>query len=179
MKLYNFHSHTKRCGHAHGEDEEYIVRAIEEGFDFYGVSDHVMFPTLNQPGIRGGFEKDFENYISSIRMLISKNQKQIDLHLGMEAEYYEAFHHYYVDLLKNDLEYLILGQHFYFVNSQMLESYSRHAYSARLYANDLMRGMKSGLFLYVAHPDLIAYCDILPPLIEAGASCSMTLTDQA
>ena len=44
----------------HLRDEEYIVRAIEEGFDFYGVSDHVMFPTLNQPGIRGGYEKDFE-----------------------------------------------------------------------------------------------------------------------
>ena len=25
----NYHTHTKRCGHAIGEDEEYVVNAIE------------------------------------------------------------------------------------------------------------------------------------------------------
>ena len=28
---YNYHTHTSRCGHATGSDEEYVKRAIEQG----------------------------------------------------------------------------------------------------------------------------------------------------
>ena len=31
MKKYNYHTHTKRCGHAVGEDEEYVIAAINNG----------------------------------------------------------------------------------------------------------------------------------------------------
>ena len=44
--MKNYHTHTKRCGHAIGEDEEYVLRAIENGFDEIGFSDHapMLFP---------------------------------------------------------------------------------------------------------------------------------------
>ena len=32
LDKYNFHSHTTRCGHAQGTDEEYVIAAIKEGF---------------------------------------------------------------------------------------------------------------------------------------------------
>ena len=32
MQKFNYHSHTKRCGHAIGEDEEYVLAAIANGY---------------------------------------------------------------------------------------------------------------------------------------------------
>ena len=46
---YNYHTHTARCGHAVGEDEEYVKRAIECGIKYMGFSDHapIRFPDVS------------------------------------------------------------------------------------------------------------------------------------
>ena len=36
----NYHTHTKRCHHAIGNDEDYVLAAIAGGFDEIGFSDH-------------------------------------------------------------------------------------------------------------------------------------------
>ena len=43
---YNYHTHTTRCHHAEGTDEEYIEVAIKAGMTHLGFSDHLpfMFP---------------------------------------------------------------------------------------------------------------------------------------
>ena len=157
LDKYNFHSHTYRCGHAFGEDEEYIVRAIKEGFKYYGISDHVMFPFLDQPGIRGIYENDFESYLESIKSLKNKYKNDIDLHLGMEVEYSPFLYDYYRDLLKNELEYLIMGQHFHMGQDMYFQSYDIFENAAEKYVEDIIKGMESGLILYVAHPDQLTY----------------------
>ena len=54
MKLdYTFHSHTYRCGHATGDIEDYVLKAIEHGYRYYGVSDHVFLKGINSPRVRG------------------------------------------------------------------------------------------------------------------------------
>ena len=40
---YNYHTHTYRCGHAIGEDEEYIKVSIQNGIKHLGFSDHIPF----------------------------------------------------------------------------------------------------------------------------------------
>ena len=53
---YCYHTHTSRCGHANGEDEEYVVNAIKAGIKRLGFSDHVILPKgYEQPGIRGSY----------------------------------------------------------------------------------------------------------------------------
>lgn len=47
MMKANYHTHTARCGHAEGTDEEYVLAAIERGFDELGFSDHVPWPYKN------------------------------------------------------------------------------------------------------------------------------------
>ena len=157
LDKYNFHSHTTRCGHAYGEDEEYIKKAIDEGFKFFGISDHVMFPFLDQPGIRGSYSHDFKSYINSVNSLKIKYKKDIDLYLGMEVEYSPLLHSYYHDLLKNELDYLIMGQHFHMGQSMSFQSYDVFENGPEKYAEDIILGMESGLILYVAHPDQITY----------------------
>lgn len=38
--LTNYHTHTTRCGHAEGTEEEYILTALRCGFKVLGFSDH-------------------------------------------------------------------------------------------------------------------------------------------
>ena len=59
---HNYHTHTARCGHAIGSDEEYIIKAIEAGYQTIGISDHIMIPDLNRN----------EEYFDSISLLKEK-----------------------------------------------------------------------------------------------------------
>ena len=68
---YNLHSHTSRCGHASGLDEEYVLKAIQCGFKVMGFSDHVMLPGHPQERIRGP-HSELKSYIESVRHLQKK-----------------------------------------------------------------------------------------------------------
>ena len=41
---YTYHTHTARCHHATGEDEEYVRAAIDAGIKVLGFSDHAPMP---------------------------------------------------------------------------------------------------------------------------------------
>ena len=41
----NYHTHTKRCMHAVGEDREYVEAAIAAGIKILGFADHTPYPT--------------------------------------------------------------------------------------------------------------------------------------
>lgn len=157
---YCYHSHTSRCGHALGSDEEYILNAIRCGFKEYGVSDHVMWPNHPQPGIRGDINL-LDDYFSSILNLKNKYQDKINIRLGFECEYTKEYEQYYRHLLEDTpVEYLILGQHCFINKDNKIEWYfgpNTCDESLLRYANDLIEGMKSGLFAYVAHPDLYVH----------------------
>ena len=90
----NFHTHTSRCGHATGSDEEYVLEAIKAGIKKLGFSDHVPWPTCPQPGIRMN-EDLLENYVKSITFLKNKYKDQIEIHLGFEAEVVDQYMPYY------------------------------------------------------------------------------------
>ena len=156
---YCYHTHTKRCGHATGEDEEYVLAAIRNGIKVLGFSDHVMLPGRSQPRIRGEYEQ-FEDYVNSINALKEKYKGQIEIHLGFEAEYYHDELDYYRDLLSSGkIEYLILGQHCFYDKQGFHWYYSEVnpiGYVKR-YLMDAIDGLRSGLFSYMCHPDLFSH----------------------
>ena len=45
MKI-NLHTHTYRCGHAIGSEEEMVQAAIASHFEILGLSDHIPLPHL-------------------------------------------------------------------------------------------------------------------------------------
>ncbi len=156
----NYHSHSKRCGHAEGEDEEFVLSAIKNGYEIYGFSDHVMLPKREQKGMRGSYEKDAEDYFASIRSLARKYQNEIEIFLAFEAEwYYGHYSRYYDDLLRSGtVDYLIIGQHcFIDEETDKIVFYGQlkdQKEATIKYKNDLIAGIESGNFVYVAHPDL-------------------------
>ena len=55
--LYNYHTHTYRCGHASGKEEDYVLAAIKLGIKRLGFSDHIILPQgYEQPGTRGSYD---------------------------------------------------------------------------------------------------------------------------
>lgn len=157
MKLENnYHTHTARCGHAIGEDEEYVLRAIEAGIKELGFSDHVPFKTISQPGVRMEYSH-LDEYISSINSLKEKYKDKIAIKVGFEAEYYKEINDYYVDLLKK-VDYLICGQHFSIDKDGTLiyAGYRKDDKEFAIdYVNRVVDAIESGLFKYIAHPDII------------------------
>ena len=153
---YCYHTHTKRCGHAIGEDEEYVQSAINSGLKRLGFSDHVMLPDIAKCHSRGGYE-ELDDYVNSINSLKEKYKDKIEINLGFEAEYSKRFLEYYKSLLSSKkIEYLILGQHFNFDNTDKpiyIKFYHDDINELYSYCDHLIEGMETGLFSYVAHPD--------------------------
>ena len=85
----NYHTHTYRCNHASGKDEDYVIKAINAGIKVLGFSDHT--PRFFKSGHISGFRMRAElakDYFDSIRMLREKYKDEIDVKVGVEAEYY-------------------------------------------------------------------------------------------
>ena len=110
----NYHTHTTRCGHAIGTDEQYVLAAIDAGFKVLGFSDHIPFEGISNKKDRMDYDQ-LDDYFRSIEALKVNYAHQIDIKLGFEAEYYPAYHTYYETLLKRS-DYLILGQHYQILN---------------------------------------------------------------
>jgi len=160
---YNYHAHTARCGHARDEDEAYIRRAIDCGVRSMGFSDHIpfRFPDGHESTYRIPVDQ-VGNYFASLRALREKYKDQIDLKIGFEMEYYPL---HFDAMLANarawGAEYLILGQHFignehpggFYV---ALESDGRTD-QLEEYVTCVVEGMHTGVFTYVAHPDLFHF----------------------
>lgn len=161
--MFNFHNHTFRCNHASGQDEDYVLQAIQHGYSTIGFSDHApyLFPKDHKSGFR--IQNDMaEDYVKSVLELKERYSGVIDIKLGFEVEYYP-------DLIEKELEYLggfnydfiILGQHF---TDNEYEDYAKYSGSETnsvavldKYISQVILGAKSGYFSYVAHPDLINF----------------------
>ena len=153
--MYNYHTHTKRCNHAIGSDEEYINNAIQAGYEGLGFSDHVILPGINNSRIRADFEVKDE-YISTIRRLQKQYQDKIDIYLGFECEWDNKYEKYYRNLLEsNEVDYLIFGNHgLYFKNGEHFLKITSHSKYLQRYLKYALKAIKSGLFKIMAHPDI-------------------------
>lgn len=166
MKLdYSLHSHTYRCGHAEGDIEDYIQVAIKNHFKIYGVSDHVFLPGITQNGTRGDISY-LQDYIDKFNASKKLHKDEIKMYLGFESEYSEVFIDYYKYLLKEKgFDYLICGQHCGFNLDKSIYHYFNTLESFEIYKEDVIKAMESGLFLYIAHPDLFFLsCEEVTPL---------------
>lgn len=84
-------------------------------------------------------------------------QGRIELRLGLECEYFEDYMPWLRDTIREyRLDYVIFGNHFYRTDERYpyFGSDTRSAEMLDLYAESAIRGMETGLYAYLAHPDL-------------------------
>ena len=136
--LTNYHTHTTRCGHAEGTEEEYILTALRCGYKVLGFSDHTPWAYAT-PG-----------FVSHIRMLPAQLDDYVLTLRSLREKYADRIHLH--------IEYLILGCHYDTTDEQDAKA-RRFGGSAspahgRRYAEQVERALETGLYRYLAHPDL-------------------------
>lgn len=177
----NYHTHTYRCGHASGSEEDMVVQAIASGLDTIGISCHSPLPYFRLFMIRSfiyvrsmigikistkwiladGFGSRLpyrtkDEHLQIIKELKEKYKDQITIYAGFEAEWFVQYVNYFQSLLDNkEVDYLILGLHYDRYNC-MDRYYIRISDDASLvrYGQNACYAMDTGLFSYFCHPDL-------------------------
>lgn len=177
MQNFNLHTHTARCFHAVGSDEEYVQSAIKNGIKILGFSDHCPMDQYTVYKDRMKMN-ELDEYIASISHLREKYKGEIKILIGLECEYIPEYKDQYPEFLKK-LDYLILGQHF--------NRFDQKDFTACVDEEDIIimkdyviEGMKTGWFTYVAHPDyfmylLDTYPDTAKQAIDEIAQCAAEL----
>lgn len=161
MILKNYHTHTPRCHHAVGSERMYIEAAIAKGFQTLGFSDHVPWPFKDGfvSKIRMGME-DLDDYFDTLLRLREEYKDRIEIPIGFEAEYFPSMFEELMGVLRNyPLDYLILGQHNVRDEAEGFYAGAPTEDPQRLidYVDVTIEGIRTGVFSYVAHPDLIRF----------------------
>ena len=157
----NYHTHTIRCHHAIGTEEEYIHQAIAAGFELLGFSDHT--PWHYESGfhpIMRMEESQLEDYVHTIRLLEQKYRNQITIQCGLEVEYFSDKMPWLINKIKEyQIDYLILGHHYdQSDETGMYYGFPLKSYSeVKRYTAQVLEAMDTGLFSYLAHPDVVMY----------------------
>lgn len=159
----NYHTHTARCMHATGIDEDYVKRAIAEGVKVLGFSDHS--PVRFDGGYVSYFKmtpEELPTYTSSILSLREKYKDKIEIHLGLEVEYYPEYFDRSLALWRDyPIQYLLLGQHFVGCETDTHPDPSPRPSPDKervtRYVDLVLRALDTGRITYIAHPDLINY----------------------
>ena len=154
----NYHTHTARCLHATGTDEDYVKAALQSGYTLLGFSDHSPwhYPSGYIPTMRMR-EKELPEYVASVRGLAEKYKDEIEIRLALECEYFPDKIAWLKETARlHRLDYLIFGNHF-FPTDETAPYYGRGrktpAQLKEYYESSAM-ALDSGLFAYFAHPDI-------------------------
>ena len=83
---FNLHTHTWRCGHAFGTDDDYVKSAIRAGFTVIGFSEHIQYRADRGKYNRINFE-EFEQYFADIRKMRHTYCGRITILCGLECAY--------------------------------------------------------------------------------------------
>ncbi len=160
----NYHTHTPRCHHAHGSEEEYVLAAIEAGFEELGFSDHTpwIYDSDFVPTMRMNID-ELDNYIDTIRALKEKYKDQISIKVGLECEYFPTKMEWLKNIIQTkQLDYVILGHHF--KDSDEFHIYygtpTHDVTLLKTYVDTAIQAMDTGLYTYMAHPDVMNFIDI-------------------
>ena len=164
MLKANYHTHTKLCGHAIGNTNDYVNEAIKLGFKELGMSDHAHTPESfmskydyeRNDLVQMMTDDEFEN-IYKPEVLKAKENDKIKVYLGLETEYFEE-HHDYFEKLRSKVDYLVLGLHFFSHKGKIYSSYDDvNSDNLDLYVDTAIKAMSTGFYKIFAHPDLFMY----------------------
>lgn len=161
MLKANYHTHLYLCGHAVGDVKDYVDEAIRLGFDELGISDHAHTPTYFMTN-----EEYKENLLEEImseadlvniyipKVMEAKKNPKLKVFLGLETEYIKEYHDYFKSL-REKVEYLNLGVHFFKYNGKVYSTYDPITPElAKVYTDVAIDAMSTGLFTTLVHPDL-------------------------
>lgn len=160
MQKFNYHTHTRRCGHADNNmtDEDFVKLFIKKGFTRVAFTDHC--PEKEKIDFRENMRMEYnekDDYLNSIKSLKEKYKNIIEIETGFEVEYLPGQEENLFEL-KNETDKIILGQHFIYNNDKSeLLIIRRHKFSdeeALKYAEYIKTAIEKNIPDIIAHPDV-------------------------
>lgn len=159
MQNFNFHSHTYRCIHADLDmtDEEYVKEYIKMGFKKIAFTDHC--PEKNEIDKRTNMRMKYsqrKEYLESINRLKEKYSEEIEIESGYEVEYLPGEEEN-IQELKEEVDKIVLGQHFIYDENKKLKIFSKQDFSRKdllEYAHYIEKALELGIPDIIAHPDI-------------------------
>lgn len=192
--MNNYHTHTYRCRHAQGDVADYVAAAAAAGLGELGFSDHCPYPDGRWRETRMDMA-DLPGYVAAVEAAkaaatearaaeavaakasateaAAAGQAGPTIFSGLECEWAPEFEAFFRDefLGRQKLDYLVAGIHNFIHRGEWRDTYriSRAAELAS-FAETSCGAMESGLFSFLAHPDV--FCYHWMPWDESAASCA-------
>lgn len=159
--IANYHTHTWRCKHASGEEKEYVESAIKGGLKILGFSDHTPMPY--EGGYVSSTKMDLnqlEDYVDTVLKLKDAYRGDIEIHLGLEVEYYPKYFDALLQITgQYPIEYFLLAQHY--LGNEIDDFFcgrpTEDEKKLETYCKQTMEALRTGRFLYFAHPDFFNF----------------------
>lgn len=159
MQNFNYHTHTYRCGHAdyNMSDEDYVKELIKKGFKKIAFTDHA--PQKEKIDYRRNMRMEYsekDEYLNSIKSLKEKYKDLINIETGFEIEYLPGQEDNLLEL-KNEVDKIVLGQHFIYDENKKLKIFRHHYFSDEdliRYAKYIDMAMEKNIPDIIVHPDI-------------------------
>ncbi|NDI36572.1 histidinol-phosphatase HisJ [Chengkuizengella sediminis] len=163
--LIDYHTHHERCGHASGSLEDYVKKGIEIGLQQLGLSDHMPLihvdPKTYLPGMAMPAD-EIPRYVEECFLLKKKYKNQIDIKVGLEADYIEGYETEIEKIISSyPWDYVIGSVHFlgewdisdfrqldHWENRDVDEVFAQ-------YYDAVQKAVKTDLYDYIGHLDVI------------------------
>jgi histidinol-phosphatase (PHP family) len=153
--LYESHSHTPLCKHAHGSPSDYARAAGQRGLRGIIITCHCPLPDNISYAVRMRPE-EYEAYVDLVAQARQEFAGAVDVRLGLESDYYPGVEPWLEKLHARVPLHHVLGS----VHTQVPD------YRARFFRGDwfdyqqtyfqhLAEAAETGLFDTLAHPDLV------------------------
>ena len=182
--MKNFHTHTYLCKHAVGVPKDYAASASKEHFSALGFSDHC--PYFDDMWLGMHMER---SQVPLYRQMVedARSITDIPVYFGFECEWHSRYQNWYRDTLIGEYgaQYLIFGSHWVDIDGEFI--YIPEVTNPKdiiRYIDLTIEGMESGLYDYLAHPDLFLdrvteftpfYADLSKKIIEAALAFNLPL----
>lgn len=158
--LHDYHMHTKRCGHATGEVEEYIAEAKRKGLSEIGFSDHLPLVTHRDPAYTMDLAElpDYQKDMEEARA----GHPELSIKIGIEADYMpgetlrigELISAYPYDFVIGSVHFI---RRWAFDDPREKDRWNDEDVDAvyRTYYRLLQEAAKSGIYDIMGHVDLV------------------------
>lgn len=158
--MQDYHIHTKLCGHATGEMEQYVESALQIGLTEIGFSDHLPFVDVERPGLAMKLSQ-LTFYVQKIEQL-RREYPDIIIRLGIEADYFPHLEHKIAELLAQYPFDYVYGSVHFLDNWSFDSPYAYPEWNLadvdqvwEQYIELLHQAARSGLFDIISHIDLV------------------------
>lgn len=153
--LWETHSHTVLCNHAHGTVEEYAAMALERNLAGIHITCHTPLPIGFSPHVRMR-EDQLDLYLEMVEEVRQKFQGRLEIGTGLECDYLPELEPWIAQMKARYPWSHFLGS----VHPQTGEYKAAYALGVpseniKRYFLLLAKSAESGFFDTLGHPDLI------------------------